>query len=95
MENQTPFDLDREIQGWRENLAQSPAFRSENLDELQTHLRDSVAGLETRGLSAEEAFMVATKRIGKSAVLQTEFSKINGQALWLDRMLWVLIGTQL
>ena len=95
METTTTFDLNRAIQQWRENLAQSPAFRSENLDELETHLRDSIGSLQTHGLSAEEALIVASKRIGRLSCLEAEFGKVNGQAVWLDRILWVLIGIQL
>jgi hypothetical protein len=46
MQNEISFDLNRAIQNWREQLAQLPAFRSENLDELETHLRDSIAVLK-------------------------------------------------
>ena len=94
MENPTSFDLNRAIQQWRENLGQSPAFRSENLNELESHLRDSVATFETRGLSAEEAFLVAARRIGASSALEPEFGKVNGQAIWLDRFFWMLMGNQ-
>jgi hypothetical protein len=94
MENPTSFDLNRTIQQWRENLGQSPAFRSENLNELESHLRDSVATFETRGLSAEEAFMVAANRIGKGDALEQEFGKVNRQAIWIDRLFWMLIGYQ-
>ena len=94
MQNQLPFDLNRAIQRWRENLAQSPAFRSENLNELESHLRDSIATLQTRGLSAEEAFSVAEKRIGKVKGLEKEFSKVNQSSVWRDRVLWMLIGIQ-
>jgi len=92
METPPSFDLTRAIQQWRENLAQSPAFRSENLDELETHLRDSIGSLQTQGLSAEEALMVAAKRIGKGAVLETEFGKVNGRAVWRTRSFWMLAG---
>lgn len=94
MENQTAFDLNHAIQNWRENLAQSPAFSSENLDELESHLRDSMVALQTRNLSAEEAFLIATKRIGKHNVLESEFGKINGRAVWFDRGLWILLAFQ-
>jgi len=94
MENPTSFDLNLTIQRWRENLGQSPAFRSENLNELESHLRDSIATLQTRGLSSEEAFMVAAKRIGKGGALETEFAKVNAQAVWFDRLLWMVIGLQ-
>jgi hypothetical protein len=94
MENATSFDLNRAIHSWRETLAQSPAFRGENLDELESHLRDSAAALETRGLSPEEAFLVAARRMGASSALEPEFGKVNGSAIWLDRLFWMLIGFQ-
>ena len=94
METATAFDLNQAIQDWRENLSQSPAIRRENLNELEAHLRDSVAALQTCGLSAEEAFMIATKRIGNESSLANEFGKVNSKAVWLDRILWGLIGIQ-
>lgn len=95
MENPTPFELDQAIQRWRENLAQWPAFRRENLCELETHLRDSIAALQSRELSAAEAFLVATRRIGNAGALENEFGKFNSSAIWLERALWILIGSQL
>lgn len=94
METTTTFDLNQAIQSWRENLNQSPAFRRENLDELESHLRDAVATLQTSGLFAEEAFLIGVKRIGRNASLETEFGKVNGKVIWLDRFLWMLIGYQ-
>ena len=94
MENTTSFDLNRAIQSWRESLGQSPAFQHENLNELESHLRDSVATLQTRGLDVEESFAIAVKRIGKGGVLEAEFGKVNGAAVWLDRLFWMLIGYQ-
>jgi hypothetical protein len=94
METTTSFDLNRAIQLWRENLAQSPAFRSENLNELESHLGDSIAAWQTHGLSAEEAFLIATRRIGKGGSLESEFGKVNKSAIWLDRLFWMVIGYQ-
>jgi hypothetical protein len=95
MDHPSSFDLNTAIQHWRENLAQSPAFRSENLNELEAHLRDSISTLQSRGLDAGEAFLIATRRLGKENLLQPEFAVINGSAIWLDRLLWMLIGVQL
>jgi hypothetical protein len=94
MENPTSFDLNLTIEQWRVNLAQSAAFTTANLDELESHLRDSTAMLQSRGLSAEEAFLIAARRTGESELLTTEFAKLNVQAVWLDRFLWMLIGVQ-
>lgn len=94
MENPTAFDLNRAIQSWREGLAQAPAIRSENLEELEAHLRDAVALLEARGLSPDEAFLVAVRRLGASCALELEYGKVNNQAIWLDRLFWMLVGYQ-
>jgi len=94
MENQTAFDLNLAIRTWRENLAQSAAFRAENLNELESHLRDSVARLEIANLSAEEAFLIASRRIGAGQGLEAEFGKLNRKMIWVDRLLWMFIGVQ-
>jgi hypothetical protein len=97
MENTTQsnlINLDLMVQRWRENLAASPAFRGGDLDELESHLRDAVADLHGRGLSVEEAFLVATRRMGGGGSLEAEFAKGNRPAVWLDRVLWMLIGVQ-
>lgn len=94
MERTSSFELNRAVQQWREALAQSPAFRTENLDELESHLRDSIARFESLGLSAEEAFQAATTRIGKHGPLEQEFAKVNRSSMWLERLLWMLIGVQ-
>jgi hypothetical protein len=95
METQTAFDLNLAVQRWREDLENSPALRCENVNELESHLRDSAASLQTGGLSAEEAFLIATRRIGKSQQLESEFGKLNRNSIWLGRILWMLIGLQL
>ncbi len=95
MENPTHFELNRHILVWRENLGQSAAFAGEQLAELEAHLRDSIASLQSRGLSAAEAFMLATQRVGSDRVLQAEFAKVNRQVIWCQRILWMLVGLQL
>jgi hypothetical protein len=95
METKTAFDLNTAIQRWREHLSQSPQFRPENLEELEVHLRDSVAALRDNALSEEEAFLVATRRIGGVPALAPEFAKVNGREVWMNRLLWMLVGAQL
>jgi hypothetical protein len=94
METTTPFDLNRAVRQWCENLGQSPAIRGHNLTELESHLRDSIATLQRSGLSAEEAFLVATKRVGNTATLGVEFAKANPEAVWLERFFWAIIALQ-
>jgi len=95
METETAFDLNLAIRRWREDLARSAAFRSENLNELESHLRDSIDRLRARELSDEEAFLIATRRVGNTQKLEQEFGKVNSAAVWLDRCLWILVAAQL
>ncbi len=95
MEIPTPFDLNDAIHRWRENLAGSPAFRAENLDELEAHLRDSVSALAAKGLSDEEAWWVAMRRVGCHEDLHQEYQKLNRKGIWLERAVWIVVGSQL
>jgi hypothetical protein len=95
METTTQFDLNTAIQHWRETLNQSPGLRTENITELEAHLRDSIANWQTKGLSAEESFLIATRRLGSASALESEFAKVNTKEVWLDRLLWMVVGVQL
>jgi len=95
METQTTFDLNLAIRRWREDLARSSAFRSENLNELESHLRDSIDRLRARELSDEEAFVIAMRRIGNVQRLEHEFGKVNSAGVWFDRFLWVVMAIPL
>jgi hypothetical protein len=92
MEDQTSFDLNRAIQRWRGELAKSAGFRADDLEELESHLRDSESSLRAQGLTAEEAFLIAVRRTGSRDALAAEFSTINGSSVWLDRLLWMTTG---
>ena len=77
MENISQFDLNRALQLWLARLGQSPQVKAENLTELESHVRDSVLQLQTKGLSSEESFLVATHRVGSPEKLEPEFAKVN------------------
>jgi hypothetical protein len=93
MENQTSFDLNAAIQRWRGELAKSSSFRADDLDELESHLRDSESSLQAQGLTAEEAFLIAIRRTGSGDVLAAEFATVNASSVWLDRLLWMITGS--
>ena len=95
MENPTSFDLNLAISEWRKSVEQMPGFDTQNLRELETHLRDSVATLQRKDLSPEESFVVAVRRIGPATELAAEFRKVNRREVWLDRALWMLAGVQM
>ena len=61
---------------------------------MESHLRDSIVALQTSGLSVEEAFIIAKKRIGKRDALDTEFAKA-ATTTWSDWLQQVLICIQM
>jgi hypothetical protein len=77
MENIAQFDLNTALRQWLARLGQSPQVKAENLKELESHVRDSVVQLQTKGLSSEESFLVATHRVGSPEKLEPEFAKVN------------------
>jgi len=79
-----PFDLNAAVHNWRERLQQSPHFRAENLEELEAHLRDSVTVLQSKGLAADEAFLLGTRRVGAPEALEGQFAAENGGDGWRD-----------
>ena len=94
METTAAFDLNDALHGWRGKLAESSAISGESLNELESHLRDSIARLQATGLSDEETFLIASKRIGTNRALGAEFGKVNGSGILFDRLLWILIAFQ-
>jgi hypothetical protein len=94
METPTPFDLNEAIRRWQQDLAASPAFCADNLEELASHLHASVQKLTASGLSEEEAFKIAVQRIGELAPLEREFAKVKpeGDWSWSEILFWAAIG---
>src|SRR5450631_3307411 len=98
MENQTRFDLNTAVENWRNELAAQPNLASDDRRELETHLRDAVAGFQQRGLNDEESFWLARRRVGQPQQLCEEFVKANPTAVWRERIFWLgsiyfLLGT--
>ena len=50
--------------------------------ELEDHLREQVAALVDAGLAADEAFLVAVKRMGDLDALSREFAREHSDRLW-------------
>jgi len=73
--------LNNALHLWLEQLGQSPQIKAENLKELESHIRDSVVQMQSKGLSPEESFLIATHRAGSPAKLEPEFAKINRSPL--------------
>ena len=86
------FDLDAQRRAWRDALLGENALGPDEVDELEDQLLSELETLTPLGLSEEEAFWVAAKRVGDHSALATEFGKVNCKAVWSKRAQWMLAG---
>ncbi len=89
MENQTRFDLNTTIENWRQELVGQANLTAEVRHELETHLLDTVAELQRRGLNDEESFWLARRRVGQPQQLDEEFVKADPGKVWRERVFWM------
>jgi hypothetical protein len=87
-----PFDLNRALLDWRSRRASESPWRDEDLDEMESHLRDSVAALEALGISSDEAFLLATRRLGPTHEVAAELAKVHPAETFRVRAIWMLVG---
>jgi len=74
--------LEEQIDQWRSYLRRRQAIHSVDVTELEDHLREQIAGLTGAGLAADEAFLVAVKRMGELDALSREFAREHSERLW-------------
>ncbi|MGB4440899.1 MAG: permease prefix domain 1-containing protein [Coriobacteriia bacterium] len=74
--------LEERIGQWRVYLRRRQAIHAVDVAELEDHLREQVASLIDAGLDADEAFLVAVKRIGALDALSREFAHEYSERLW-------------
>jgi hypothetical protein len=74
--------LEEQIDQWRSYLRRRQALHSVDVAELEDHLREQVAALVDAGLAADEAFLVAVKRMGNLDALSREFAREHSDRLW-------------
>ncbi len=89
------FDLETAITDWTQSLAARESLSVDNVAELETHLRESVTSLRSNGLTDQEAFLIACRRVGSPITLDNEFAKVSLRSIWINRSLWMLIGIML
>jgi fucose 4-O-acetylase-like acetyltransferase len=86
------FDLNAQLGDWKQNFDDVEAIRGSDVKELEQHVRDAVAELAAKGLTQEEAFLIATRRVGDPRPLAVEFKKVNGNHVWAHRAFWMIVG---
>src|ERR687898_3409022 len=74
--------VEEQIDRWRSYLRRRQAIHSADVAELEDHLREQIAVLVDAGLTNDEAFLVAVKRMGKLDALSREFAREHSDRLW-------------
>ncbi|MBT3708062.1 MAG: hypothetical protein HOG19_01390 [Gammaproteobacteria bacterium] len=85
-------DIEQQIVEWRRYLEQRNELAQDDIAELEDHLRGQIGELAASGLSPEEAFLVAIKRLGRQDVISREFALEHTDRLW--KQLVLAGGTQ-
>ena len=78
----TDQPLEEHIAQWRGYVRRRQALHGPDVEELEGHLRDQLAALTEAGLSGDEAFLVAVKRMGSLDALSREFARAHSERLW-------------
>lgn len=80
--NRDDADLDEQIGVWRTYMSAHPAIAPSDVDELEAHLRDQVDALGASGLTPDESFLVAVRRLGTVDDVSREFAREHSDRLW-------------
>jgi len=86
------FTLHEQAAAWAEQLKKDPAFTSSDAEELKSHLIDLSEDLIHQGLSEDEAFLVASARLGLNAELKEDFIEVNRPFIQLRKAILMLSG---
>jgi hypothetical protein len=79
--------VEAQIAEWRAYVENAPGVNGRDVDELEDHLRHQIAELNAAGLTADEGFLVAVKRMGDLDGLSREFAREHSGRLWKQLVL--------
>jgi hypothetical protein len=80
-------NVESQIAEWRAYVANAPGVNGHDVDELEDHLRHQIAELTAAGLTADEGFLIAVKRLGDVDGLSREFAREHSGRLWKQLLL--------
>ncbi len=80
-------EMEAQFAQWRQYVQCRRELQQSDAEELEDHLRGSVDELIAVGLRADEAFLVAVKRMGSLDDLSREFAREHSERLWKQLVL--------
>ncbi len=92
MEPSGKLDLDTLLRTWEESFKQSHAYTKSDIHELKSHLLDIYDEMLENGLDEEEAFFIASKRLGRPINWEDEFKQTNQPFIQTRKALLLIAG---
>ncbi len=83
----TPDELNPSLGEWRALMAARPGVSADDVDELEDHLLSEVNDLRGVGLTSEEAFLIAVRRMGAQNEVAREYGAVHADRLWRQLVL--------
>ena len=80
-------ELEGQIAEWRAYMRRRRELHQADTEELEDHLRTRITELTEAGLRADEAFLIAVKRMGSLDELSREFAREHSERLWKQLVL--------
>ena len=79
--------VESQIAEWRAYVVNAPGVNGQDVDELEDHLRHQITELNAAGLTDDEGFLIAVKRLGDVDSLSREFAREHSDRLWKQLVL--------
>lgn len=84
--------INHQIEQWYNTIKSQPGFTDADAEELKTHLLDMMDELQDAGLDEEEAFIIATRRLGNADDIESEYRQENQDVIQTRRSAIILSG---
>jgi hypothetical protein len=92
MEHQTRYDLNAALETWRRELAAQPGLTAEARRQLETRLHNAIAELRHQGLTEEESFWLACRRVGRPQKPDDGCFPGGPAGVWRERVFWMAVA---
>ena len=95
MEPKSEFNLRDHLNAWKSEICSSKSMDESNYTELESHLLENMDQLKFAGLTEEEAYLLARRRLGETGFLAHEFGKVNKLKILTGRIIDFVTGIML
>lgn len=86
------FNLESRISIWKSEFAKRGTLTNDDIDELESHILDTIDELENKGYALEEAFNMAIEKLGTDDLLSEEYEKVNARLSLFQKVTYGIIG---